>query len=495
VAAAAPIRTTLAAAAGAVAVKVAMAAPFLGRYGWDRDELYFLQASRHLSLGYVDFPVATALVARLVTTIAGPSLIALRIAALVAVSIAIVLVVFCARELGGGGGAQFIAGVAMALSPFGLGGGVIYHPTMLDLPVWVAISYLALRILGRPEPRLWPVLGLVAAIGFETKPTVVALLAVLVVAIAIVGPRRALLDRGVLWAVLILAAGTVPYLIWEATHDWASFTFFPTQAQKTADDTGHAAYIAQQLAFLGGGLPLVVIGIVHLWRQPRLRALALLFPLSSLGFFVEQGRSYYALPAAALPLAAGVVVLAGWRPAGRGRRIAGIGSIVALYAVVGAVAAPIVWPVLPRDTMIARGIWKQSFFKDEIGWPELTAQTAAAWRAIPPAERPATALIARNYGEAGALDHFGPAAGLPTALSGHLSFQYWHPARMPQTSAILVGFPPEQVARLCGTATVVAHIDNAEHLANEELGRTIVHCRLRAPLQELWASEIATDRL
>jgi hypothetical protein len=32
----------------------------LGRYGWDRDELYFLQASRHLSLGYVDFPMVTA---------------------------------------------------------------------------------------------------------------------------------------------------------------------------------------------------------------------------------------------------------------------------------------------------------------------------------------------------------------------------------------------------------------------------------------------------
>ena len=58
----------------AALVKLATALPFLTHYGWDRDELYFLQASRHLGLGYVDFPMITALIGHIVVGVAGPSL-------------------------------------------------------------------------------------------------------------------------------------------------------------------------------------------------------------------------------------------------------------------------------------------------------------------------------------------------------------------------------------------------------------------------------------
>ena len=61
---------------------VALTAPFLGRYGWDRDELYFLSASRHLALGYVDFPPFVAVLAFAVRHVAGDSLVALRITCL-----------------------------------------------------------------------------------------------------------------------------------------------------------------------------------------------------------------------------------------------------------------------------------------------------------------------------------------------------------------------------------------------------------------------------
>ena len=59
--------------------KVALLVPILGRYGWDRDELYFLAAGRHLAFGYVDFPPLTAVAARLVDGTIGPSLISLRL--------------------------------------------------------------------------------------------------------------------------------------------------------------------------------------------------------------------------------------------------------------------------------------------------------------------------------------------------------------------------------------------------------------------------------
>src|SRR5262245_65604166 len=83
-------------AAGAVGglLVVVATAPFLGRYGWDRDELYFVSASRHLALGYVDFPPVTAWVAWLVRSIAGDSLDALRLVSLGCGVVTVVLVAF-----------------------------------------------------------------------------------------------------------------------------------------------------------------------------------------------------------------------------------------------------------------------------------------------------------------------------------------------------------------------------------------------------------------
>jgi hypothetical protein len=222
--------------------------------------------------------------------------------------------------------------------------------------------------------------------------------------------------------------------------------------------------------------------------------------VTSLLFFVEQGRAYYALPAIALPLAAGAVAAERWwssrrREGARRRRAAMAGALVASQLAVIAVAAPLVWPVLPTATMVRLGLWQASWYKDELGWPELAARTARAWRAIPLAQRAGTALLARDYGEAGALDLYGPALGLPQALSGHLSFQYWHPRRMPQRRVLAVGYDAADLRGLCRSERVVARISNRWRIANEEQGRTIAVCALRAPLGALWATRIATDRL
>jgi hypothetical protein len=138
---------------------------------------------------------------------------------------------------------------------------------------------------------------------------------------------------------------------------------------------------------------------------------------------------------------------------------------------------------------------QQTLYKDEIGWPELVAQTARAWRAIPPSERRDTVLLAQNYGEAGALARYGPAHALPAPLSGHLSFQYWRPAALPQRRLLTVGIDVATLARLCRSWHVVARIDNRFELGNEERGRPIARCLLASPLGWIWSSEIASKKL
>jgi hypothetical protein len=92
---------------------------------------------------------------------------------------------------------------------------------------------------------------------------------------------------------------------------------------------------------------------------------------------------------------------------------------------------PLTLPVLPEATMARSpmpGIRKD--FADTVGWHDLVAQVAAVYDALPADERGQAVILTDNYGEAGAINTYGPPLGLPTAVSGELSYYYWKPATL-----------------------------------------------------------------
>jgi hypothetical protein len=114
---------------------------------------------------------------------------------------------------------------------------------------------------------------------------------------------------------------------------------------------------------------------------------------------------------------------------------------------------------------------------------------------MPAGERRDGVVLAQNYGEAGALALMGPPRGLPTPLSGHLSWQYWHPAQMPERYALTVGYQKPQLRQLCLTWRIDGRIRNTFSLDNEEEGLPIATCHLRKPLGTLWQSQIVRSTL
>jgi 4-amino-4-deoxy-L-arabinose transferase-like glycosyltransferase len=479
----------------AAAVPIVVGLPFVGRYGWDRDELYFLAASHHLAFGYVDFPPLVALLGRAVVWAFGSSLHALRISTAVIGASSAVFVALSARELGGGLRAQAGAAAAWVTAPLLLGAASIFHPTWLDLAAQAATLYLVLVAATRPAPRAWIAVGVVAGLGLEAKYTIAVLLAALLAGFAATSRREILRVRGPWLALAIAVLLLVPNIAWQVAHGWPSAEFSSSQRAKTADDTPPLTYLAQAVAFLAAASVVAVIGTVWMWRRSLLRPFAIASVVVFVGFALEQGRAYYPLPAMALAVAAGAVGLERWRPARPRVRPALLAVLAVLQLAVVAAAAPIVLPVRTTAGMIQSGVWEDSFYKDEIGWPELTAQTARAWRSLPPAERRHAAILAQNYGEAGALAYYGPARGLPPPLSGHLSWQYWRPEALPQRTLVTVGVDPFTLRELCTTFHRVATIENRWRLDNEERGRTIDVCRLARPLGAIWDSRIATNVL
>jgi 4-amino-4-deoxy-L-arabinose transferase-like glycosyltransferase len=467
----------------------------MGRYGWDRDELYFLAAARHPAFGYVDFPPVSAWIGWLVVHTAGASLVALRMTGQLAGAAAVVLVALIARELGGGRRAQALAAGAWALTPFALGAGTIFHPTQFDAAMWPAVLYVALRIAARPEPRLWPLLGVLAGVGLETKYTIVVLLACLAAALAASPGRRLYRTRGPWIAAAIAALLMAPNLAWQAANGWPSVAFYPSQQAKTASDASPVAFVLQSIGFLGAAWVLVAVGVVALWRRPVLRPFGVVPVLATLIFLVERGRSYYPLPADGMAVAAGAVVAVDWLSGIRARGRVCVAAVLAIHVLVLWFAAPLVVPVRSTEWVISSGAWDSSFYGDEIGWPAFVAQTAAAWHSVPAPRRAGAALVAENYGEAGALARTGAAAGLPQPLSGHLSWQYWRPASLPQRQMLAVGFDGSSLDRLCTAWRELGRVRIPYGIDNDEQGRLIAWCALRAPLGRLWGREIASDTL
>ena len=111
-----------------------------------------------------------------------------------------------------------------------------------------------------------------------------------------------------------------------------------------------------------------------------------------------------------------------------------------------------------------------------------------------PGRRPLNgAVLAHNYGEASALQFYG--RGLPLILSGHLSWQYWHPKRLRQRFVLTVGYRARDLEPMCSNWRPLARIDNRWHLGNEERGQPIASCTLKQPLGSYWNRLIASDRL
>ncbi len=429
--------------------KVGLTMAVADRYGWHRDELYYLASSRHLALGFVDYPPITPLLARVDQAIFPGSLPGLRLLTILVGAAVIVLAALIARELGGNRLAQGLAGLAVLISPMFIGTNILFQTVSFDELVWVLACWLFVRLLGGSDPREWLLLGLVFGIGLETKYTVIGL------------------GIGMLLALLTTRA--------RRGHSWDSVAY--TLNHRGATD-GPVAYWLQQFLLIGPQLlPIAMVGVGRLWRDERFRAAAVMIIAVELVFFVAGGKAYYPAPIYPLAYAAGSIWFADAVRRRWIRRVA-----VAFAVALTIVLLPLGLPVLPAQAMADSGLWKaRKDFADMYGWTELAQQVTAVYYQLPSADSNSVMILASNYGEAGALDLF--AHGLPPVVSPHLTYYYWAPAQMAPTTVIAVGYSNERLRPFFGDIEQVGTVGNDYGLRNEEFGKPIWVCR--APLMRL----------
>ena len=469
-------------ATAAFAVEMAVSA----RYGYHRDELYFLQAGQHPAAGYVDQPALTPLAARAMAALTGGTLAGLRLLPALLLAGMVYLTAAMSRLLGGGRPAQLFAALATACCGEYLAASHLFTTTTLDFAFWALTWYLVLRLLRSGEPRWWLAIGTCAGVAGSAKWTI-GVLAAAVLAGCLLTPARALLRSRYACAGAILAAALAsPDVIWQAVHGWPNLAVFAA----LHGQAGHniAVYWPAQLLYTG--LALTPVWLAGLWwclRDPAARryrpaGIAALIVLAV--FFAAGGKPYYGGGVFTFLFAAGSLPLAHWLAGRRPRQVAA----AAVLAVSTAVTLPIALPALPARVLATVPLQKINYdLAETIGWSRQVALVARLYHALPPGQRASTAILAGNYGEAGAIDRYGPAAGLPPAFSGANSLWFWGPPPARDRSVIAVNVDPALLRRLFRHVRQVAVFRNGLQVSDDEQGAVLDEATgLRLPWRTAW---------
>src|SRR5262249_49977553 len=189
-------------AAGAFGLEMAVSA----RYGYARDELYFLAAGHHLAFGYVDQPSLTPLLARISSALTGNTLAGLRVLPALGLAVLVVATAAMSRQLGAGRTGQLLAALAAATCGEYLGDMHELTTTAPDFVFWAVTLLLVMRLLASRDPRWWIAIGACVGIAGDAKWNIAFLAGALIAALAVTDARRLLRSRYLLLGCLIAAA-------------------------------------------------------------------------------------------------------------------------------------------------------------------------------------------------------------------------------------------------------------------------------------------------
>jgi len=433
------------------------------RYGYFRDELYFIACSKHLAWGYVDQPPLVALAAWLAAP-AGYQLVALRALPIAAAALTVYLAVRLARELGGGTFAQLLAGVATLLMPAYLLLGNTLTTTSFEPCFWTLVLYCAIRLVRAPAAQRivwWPALGFALAFGAYAKYSIVLPAIGIAAGLVATPQRRILISPYPIYALGLAFLCLSPNLAWQASHGWpigevlrGDFNHRPAFQNGLAleyhDLAKNAlAFALEQLVYTNPfAAPVWLAGTIAPFRLSSLRDLRFV-GIAYLAVFVAAALSgakgYYIVGFYATLVAIGAFALEGavvWMRA----------VVCALLVTAGVAALPLSLPVLRVSSLIAYtkllGLTGragapphliQPVFAEEFGWQRLARDVATVYFSIPPSARRRTAIYADTYGDAGALDFFGPRYGLPPAISSQNNYYLWGTHGYDGTILVAVG--------------------------------------------------------
>jgi len=483
---------------------------FNGGYGYFRDELYYAACGQHLAWGYVDHAPLVAVAARVSRALLGNSLFALRFLPALSSAAKVFLGGWIAREVGGGKFAQAIAALTVLLAPIYLTFDNFLSMNAFEPLFWMACAAIILRVINGGDQRLWLLFGFVAGLGILNKHSMLFFGTGLTVGLLLTPARRQFASPWTWAGAAIAMLLFLPNFLWEMRHGWPTIALLHTVIGTKYAVVPAWEFVAQQTLLTS---PLSApIWIAGLWffladREGKKFAVlgwAYLVVLSEM--ILLHGKIYYLAPAYIMLLAGGAV----WTEL---RLLPRAGAwlkpaIVVPLVLGAAIAAPLAMPILPVKAAVRYcAFWDvkavhvenvpeadlPQLFGDMFGWRHQVAAIARVYDQLSPEDRKNAAILTYNYGEAGAVDYFGPRYGLPPAISGHNQYGLWGPRGYSGDIVIAIGFTESRLKQAFGEVTPMETI-SPPHALPEETHLTIYLCRKpKQGLQSAWSQWMYLD--
>jgi 4-amino-4-deoxy-L-arabinose transferase-like glycosyltransferase len=475
--------------------------------GWDlfRDELYYLANSHHIAFGYVDHPPLIGWLTWVARTLFGTSQLGLRCLPALAAGATAFTVCRIAAALGGGLWSQLLAGAATAFAPLYIALFGYLSMNSFDILFWAICLWILVRLLASRDLRWWLPFGLVAGLGLENKISIL-FLGVGVVAGLLAARDWASLRSRWLWlggaaAVLLFA----PYLLWQVAHGWPTLEFIRNATEHKIQPLSPLAFLGFQVEAMGmPAAALALVGWIFLFagRPTRAHRALAWTPLAVLALLVlQRSKPYYFAPAWSLLFAAGGAGFAWWTDR-RGWRLLRPVALVLIVAF-GLAAAPLVKPVLDVEGTVAymRKVGAEAgtderkevgrlgqMFADRLGWRSLATTVARVSAGLSTEERAKACVFAQNYGQAGAIEHYGRDLSVPPVIGGHNSYALWGPGSCTGEVVIVVDGDRDRLGEEFDSVEHAATYTCADCMPYESSKEIWLARGLRAPIDQVWGS-------
>ena len=470
-------------------------------YEFHRDELLYLAMGTHLRILHMDFPPMIALLGNAARSFGDTSLFAVRMVPALAGTAVVLLTVLLTRELGGRRSAQALAALVVLCNPLFLRTANLFQPVVFDQVWWLLGFYALVRLQNTDDVRWWLLLGAAGGLGLLTKFSILFFGLAVLIGLLLTDQRRAFRGPWPWTALLMALIIGAPSIAGQVNLDFPVVGQMGDLREVQLQRTTLTDFVMGQVLF-GPGFLLALIGGTALFFHPSLRRYRITgwIAVAAFGLLAAmKGKAYYVGPVHPMLYAAGAVALQQFTRV-RVRQVTQwtIATLVLAYCVF---TLPFGLPFLPPEPMAryaaATGITAAvttntgevlrlpQDYGDMLGWREQVEAVAGVYHAMPADDRERAVLYGANYGEAGALDFYGPQFDLPSVVSLAGSFYFFGPGERSGEVVVFVGVQREAIEGSCPSLELAARITHEWTV--EENDVPVFVCREPTmTLREVW---------
>jgi 4-amino-4-deoxy-L-arabinose transferase-like glycosyltransferase len=472
-------------------------------YEFHRDEFLYFAMGEHLDLWRMDIPPAIAAFSQIVRAVFGDSLLAIRMVPAVFGGGTVLLVCLMVRELGGGRWAVGLAGACVLANVLFLRAGNLFQPVALDQFAWVLGFYALARLQREDRLRWWVLLGVGTGFGLLSKLTI-GVFGVAVMGGLFLTRRLSWLAKPGPW--IALATATLlglPSLVGQITLEFPVLGYMAELQENQLARMTVGSFLGEQVMMMGPGALVGVVGVgfllLHRTMKP-FRILGWVLAFTLLLMIVLRAKAYYLGPAYPLAFAAGAIAF-GTIPAPRLRGVVQWCTL-GLVLAYGVLTLPLGLPFLPPPQMevyAARLAGEEAVrtnigdveripqdFADMLGWRDQVMAVAEVYHGLPEVDRERAVILASNYGEAGAIDFYGPVLGLPKAVAFVGTYWLYGPGDKAGDVVVSIGFSMEELDGFFAEVRPVRQLGHPFGVAEERNLTIHVARRPYRTLQEVW---------